>query len=130
LGAGAYEERADGVVIAAGEELAADEVVRTERVILEGWAMSAEGGVTVAFDPTLDDELIREGEALELIRALNEQRKREGLELTDRIELRLPAEHAEVVDHHRDWIAAEVLATAIEIDAAVSEPVLAKTEAG
>ena len=41
------------------------------------------------FDPTLDDELIREGAALELIRALNEQRKQEGLELTDRIELRL-----------------------------------------
>jgi isoleucyl-tRNA synthetase len=127
LAAGDYEERADGVVVAAGEELAGDEVVRTERVILEGWAMAAEGGVTVAFDPTLDDELIREGAALELIRALNEQRKQEGLELTDRIELRLPAEYAELVDHFEDWIAAEVLATAIDVDESVSEPVLAKT---
>ncbi len=130
LGAGDYEERADGVVVAAGEELAPTEVVRTERVILEGWALAAEGGVTVAFDPALDDELIREGAALELIRALNEQRKQEGLELTDRIELRLPAEHAELIDHHRDWIAAEVLATAIEIDQSVAEPVLAKTAEG
>ena len=82
------------------EELAGDEVVRTERVILEGWAMAAEGGVTVAFDPTLDDELIREGAALELIRALNEQRKQEGLELTDRIELRRP----DAVDELGQWV--------------------------
>jgi isoleucyl-tRNA synthetase len=126
LAGGNYEERGDGVVLVIGEELAPEEVVRTERVILAGWAMSAEGGVTVAFDPTLDDDLVREGKALELIRALNEQRKQEGLELTDRIELRVPGEHADLVEHYRDWIASEVLATVIQVDDAISEPALTK----
>jgi isoleucyl-tRNA synthetase len=128
LARGEYEDLDDGGVRVAGETLAPSEVQRSERVILEGWVVAYDGGVSVAIDPTLDDELILEGRALELIRALNEQRKQEQLALTDRVALRLPAEHADLVDAYRDWIAAEVLATSIEIDEATTDPVMTRDE--
>ncbi len=125
LAAGDYEER-DGVVVAAGFELAPAEVIRTERVALEGWAVAHDGGLSVALDPELDDELILEGRALDLVRALNDLRKQEGLELTDRVDVRLPAEVADVVERYRDWIADEVLAVSVAVDEGLGEPALAK----
>ena len=123
---GDYEDLDGGGVLVAGETLSADEVQRTEKVILEGWVVAHDGNVSVALDPVLDDELILEGRALELVRALNEQRKQEGLELTDRIVLRLPVQHSEVVAEYSDWIAGEVLATTIELDDSLDTPVIEK----
>lgn len=129
LAEGDYEDLDDGGVRVAGETLGADEVERTEKVVLEGWVVAHDGRVSVAIDPALDDELIMEGRALELIRALNDQRKQEGLELTDRIVLRLPSEHADLVDAYHDRIAGEVLATAIEVDETIDAPVLVRDAA-
>ncbi len=128
LARGEYDDLPDGGVSAAGETLSADEVQRTERVVLEGWVVVQDGNVSVAIDPTLDDELVLEGRALEVIRALNEQRKQEQLALTDRIALRLPPEHADLVDTFRDWIAAEVLATSIEVDSDLDAPTISRDE--
>jgi len=130
LGRGEYQSHEDGSVTAAGETLTADEVVRTEKVILDGWVVAHDGGVSVAIDPTLDDELILEGQALELIRNLNEERKNAGLQLTDRIRLRLPSTHEVLIAAHREWIANEVLATSIDIDPDLDEPALTVDEAG
>ncbi len=124
LAGGHLAERADGSVEVAGEVLTADEVVRTERVVLDGWVVAHDGQVSVAIDPNLDDELLLEGRALELIRALNEQRKSEGLQLTDRIGLRLPSSDSEVLDAYGELIAAEVLATSIELDDTLESPVM------
>jgi isoleucyl-tRNA synthetase len=124
LAAHDYEDLPDGGVGAAGVTLGPDEVIRTEKVVLEGWVVAHDGGVSVAIDPTLDHELILEGRALELIRALNEERKQAGLELTDRVLLSVPVEHADVVEAHKDWIAAEVLATAIVVESGLEHPVL------
>jgi isoleucyl-tRNA synthetase len=126
---GHYEIDDQGNVLAAGEELKPEEVIRTERVVLEGWIAAHDGAISVAIDPELDDELIKEGRALELIRLLNDRRKQAGLELTDRIALRLPTEHADLVDSYQDWIASEVLATSVKLDDSLDEPELMKTEA-
>jgi hypothetical protein len=53
-------------------------------------------------------------------------RKQAGLELTDRIVVRLPSELAELAERHGDWIKAEVLAVRIELDGAEGEPVIEK----
>jgi isoleucyl-tRNA synthetase len=124
LALGEYEDLDGGGVSAAGETLGPDEVLRTEKVVLDGWLVAHDGNVSVAIDPTLDDELILEGRALELVRGLNEERKKAGLELTDRIALRLPPEHAEVVGTYHDWIAGEVLAVSVDIDDSLESPVL------
>ena len=124
LAAGDYEVRDDGSVFAAGEVLAPNEVVRTETVTVEGWGVAQDGNLSVAVDLDLDDDLIMEGRVYDLVRALNEQRKQEGLDLTDRISLRLPSEHADLVERHGEWIASEVLATSIEVDEAISAPVI------
>jgi isoleucyl-tRNA synthetase len=83
--------------------------------------------VSVAVDPRLDEELVLEGRALELIRLINEQRKQEGLDLTDRIELRLPADQADLLAAHGDWIASEVLATKLTVAEGLQRPELAVT---
>jgi isoleucyl-tRNA synthetase len=124
LARGDFEDLEDGGVTVAGETLSPDEVQRTEKVVLEDWVVAHDGNVSVAVDPTLDEELIMEGRALELIRALNEQRKQEDLALTDRIVLRLPAEHSDLVEALGDWIAGEVLATSVEIDSDLGSPAM------
>ena len=122
LAAGEFEPNEDGSLSAAGELLAPHEVVRTERVTLEGWVAAHDGEISVALDPTLDDDLIREGRALELIRAINDLRKQRDLNLTDRIELTLPADYRDLIERYEDWIAAEVLATTIVLDAERKSP--------
>ncbi len=70
-------------------------------------ALAQEGGYAVAIDTTVDDELRAEGIARDLIRLLNDQRKAAGLEIADRIHVRLCATgRVEAAAHaHRDWIA-------------------------
>jgi isoleucyl-tRNA synthetase len=74
-----------------GHELEPDEVF-VEHVGKEGWAVAADNGLTVALDTVLDDELLREGRVLDLIHTVNAMRRDAGLELTDRIRLRIPDE--------------------------------------
>ena len=91
-----------------------DEVIRGERVALEGWAIAEDDGISVAFDTTLDDELRREGRVLDLVHALNAMRKSAGLELTDRIVVTLPRREEDLLAY-RDRIANEVLAREIKL---------------
>ncbi len=58
----------------------------------------------------------REGQARELVRALNDLRKSERLAISDRavVSLTVAPELRPALDEHRDWIASEVLATRID----------------
>jgi isoleucyl-tRNA synthetase len=71
--------------------------------------------VTVALDLGLDDELVLEGEAYELIHQVNSLRKERGFELTDRIALTVPEAQRKLADRHGEWISREVLATSIDV---------------
>jgi isoleucyl-tRNA synthetase len=85
----------------------------------EEFALAQEGGYAVAIDTLVDDELRAEGIARDLIRMLNDQRKADGLEIADRVRVRLGATgRVEAAAHlHRDWIAREVLAVEFDVDA-------------
>ncbi|MBD0338440.1 MAG: isoleucine--tRNA ligase, partial [Thermoleophilia bacterium] len=109
------EELGDGRVRAAGHELGPEELI-VERHSEPGWAHSERFSVWI--DTELDEELRREGRVLDLIRQLNELRRQAGLELTDRIVVRLPSQHADLLEQHEDWIKDEVLAVRIEVDGA------------
>ena len=112
-------------VVAEGETLGPDELLREREPVNEGWATAYEGDLSVELDTELDDELVLEGRVLDLIRQLNEMRKTAGLELTDRIRVRLPREHAEL-EPHFGRIAQEVLAVEIELDGGAPEPAIEK----
>jgi isoleucyl-tRNA synthetase len=113
-----YEELDEGRVRAAGEELGPDDVIRGERLSVDGFVMANDDTVSVALSTELDDELRRERRVRDLIRAINQMRKDAGLEITDRIVAILPAADADLVDAHGDWIKKETLAVELRVDGA------------
>ena len=124
LARGEFEEL-DGGRFRVGEyELSPDEVL-VERAGKEGWAVASANGFTVALDTALDSELELEAAVLDLIHQLNAMRKEQGLELTDRIRIKLPAALSDLL-RHEDWIKQETLAIEIEIDGDIAEPQISK----
>ena len=79
---------------------------------IPGWLVSSVGGVTVALDITLDDQLRGEGLARELVNRVQNLRKDAGLEVTDRITLTVSAEPnvEAVMKDNLGYIADETLA--------------------
>jgi isoleucyl-tRNA synthetase len=79
-----------------------------------GWSVAADGGETVALELDITPELRREGLAREVIRLVQDARKADGLEVSDRITLRWEAADPDLtaaLTEHGQLIAAEVLAT-------------------
>jgi len=86
----------------------------------EGFAAAQEGGLVVAFDTQLDDDLIAEGIARDLVRIINDMRKSAGFDVSDRITLSYRLVSGEdsndaryvrdALVRHRDYISAETLA--------------------
>ncbi len=103
-------------------ELGPDDVEVRARTHAE-LTLAEDGGLAVALDTALDDELRAEGLARELARALNEHRKALGLDLADRVrvELRTTGPVAAAARRHAEWIAAEVLATSFEVTEPAAE---------
>ncbi|WP_372767221.1 isoleucine--tRNA ligase [Lutibacter sp.] len=54
---------------------------------IEGWLVANQGGLTVALDITITDDLRMEGNARELVNRVQNLRKDSGLEVTDKITL-------------------------------------------
>ena len=54
---------------------------------IEGWLVANQGGLTVALDVTITEDLRNEGNARELINRVQNLRKESGLEVNDRIKL-------------------------------------------
>src|SRR5206468_2274629 len=124
LARGEFDELDGGRFRVGEHELSPDEVL-VERTGKEGWAVASTDGVTVALDTALDPELELEALVLDLIHQINAMRREQGLELTDRIRITLPAAQSELL-RHEDWIKQETLAVEIEIDGASAEPRIAK----
>jgi isoleucyl-tRNA synthetase len=110
LARGEFEELGGGRFRVNGHVLEPGEVL-VERVGREGWAVAAGDGLTVALDTGLDEDLLREGRLYDLIRAVNQLRKDEGLALTDRIRLWIPDADLLV---YEDRIKQETLAVSVE----------------
>ncbi len=82
---------------------------------LDGYRVEAESGRAVALALELDDELLREGLAREIVHAVQNARRDAGLEVTDRIGLVLGGD-SELLDAaraHEAYVAGETLATTV-----------------
>jgi len=56
---------------------------------IEGWLVANQGNLTVALDVTISEELRKEGIARELVNRIQNLRKESGLEVTDKIKLKI-----------------------------------------
>lgn len=84
---------------------------------IPGWLVSNEGNITVALEVELTDELKMEGMARELINRIQNLRKENGLEITDRIMVTV-APHEETnaaIKSFGEMIKSQVLANDIKI---------------
>ena len=93
------------------------EDVLIETSSAEGYACAEDLGYLTALDTTLNDELISEGFARELVRSIQDARKQAGLEVSDRITLGVSGSAAveTALATHRDYIMSETLATKWEV---------------
>ena len=112
-------------VIAEQEVILEKEDVEIINEDIPGWLVANEGNVTVALEVELTEELLQEGLARELINRIQNMRKDNGLEITDRIDI-LVAEHEKMnaaIEHYGEYIKGQVLADNITIAANDGEEV-------
>ncbi len=83
----------------------------------EGYSCEADAGFLTAIDTTLNEDLVNEGYAREVVRSVQDARKQAGLEVSDRITLGVSGSTAieAALNIHRDYVMAETLATAFEV---------------
>ena len=84
-----------------------------------GWQVASLGKLTVALDVALTNELKQEGIARELINRIQNLRKSSGLEVTDKINVKLNGNSlvAQAVSNNLSYICAEILAVNLILDA-------------
>ena len=91
---------------------------------LEGYQVERAGTHAVALNLELTDELRREGLAREVVHAVQAARKSAGLNVEDRIALRLGGDGdlLAAVRAHEAYVSTETLATSLETDSSDGEP--------
>ncbi|NKB70683.1 MAG: isoleucine--tRNA ligase [Candidatus Latescibacteria bacterium] len=109
------------IEVADGQITLADlDVQRREK---EGTVVAIENNLAVGLDIQLNDELVREGLAREIVNRVQNMRKEAGLEVADRINLWIDGSPAvaAAADQHGSYIATETLADNLEVAPAPPE---------
>ncbi|CAM2068808.1 Isoleucine--tRNA ligase [Sulfidibacter corallicola] len=103
----------NGSIELAGHELSVDDFLidRNER---EEMVVSTEGGLTIALDTHLTDELKLEADAREMVNRIQNLRKELDFNVEDRVRLKLDADWlATCLAQHGDYIQRETLAVSV-----------------
>jgi isoleucyl-tRNA synthetase len=109
--------RANATTILGDYEIALDDLVVTE-VPKSGWMVASHDGESVALDLELTPALIAAGNIREVIRAIQERRKSDGFDISDRITViwNSDAESVATIESGISHISEEVLATSMQRD--------------
>ncbi len=115
------EEGGTVTVVLDGEDVElAKEDVELRVQAEQGFAISGAGAIVVALDVELDDELRRRGLVRELVRQVQDQRKEQGFDVSDHVELWL---QGVVLDEaERSLLAREVLADRVNAGSGAGAP--------
>jgi len=100
------------------------EDVTVDRDVATEWLVQSAGSYVAALDPTLTEELRREGLAREVVNRVQRLRKEAGYEYTTRIALWVdgPPAVLEAVRAHADYLAGETLARGLRVGESPEEP--------
>jgi isoleucyl-tRNA synthetase len=112
-----------GIAVAGREHaLSAEDLILTMKAP-DGYSVEREGAHAVALDLAIDDDLLREGRAREIVHAVQNARKTAGLQVEDRIDLGLEGDPAllDAAAAYGDYLARETLAVALHLRGPVAE---------
>ncbi len=89
---------------------------------IPGWLVANEGRLTVALDITVTDDLKKEGLARELVNRIQNIRKSNGFDITDKVNIRIAStpDSDAAIQAYKEYISNQVLANSIEI---TSDPI-------
>ena len=112
--------RSTGITSIGTWEIALEDLVITE-VPKTGWSVSSHDGESVALDLELTPALLAAGNVREVIRFIQERRKSDGLDISDRVNITWNAtdEIAEAIESDKQHIADEVLALSMVRDGSI-----------
>ena len=107
---GQYTLNLDGeeIIISTNDvEIAAEDI--------PGWSVASKGSLTVALDITITEELQNEGNARELVNRIQNIRKENNFDLTDRISVKLltNVNLKNSIDQYKEYICREILADSV-----------------
>jgi len=92
---------------------------------IPGWEVASDGQLTVALDTTLTDELVAEGHAREIVNRIQNRRKENDFDVTDRIHVSIKRHESIPTSVEEDvygsYIKAEVLADNLEWSDSINE---------
>lgn len=106
-------------ILVEGEQIVlTPEDLAVERKVLGGAVAATEKGITIVLDTALNEELLMEGLARELVNKINSMRRDLGFAVTDRIAVVIQTTDRvrESFEKHRDYICGEVLAISVLFD--------------
>ena len=124
-------ERAEGdytLALPSGDVVLTKEDYEINSEDMPGWLVASEGSLTVALDIVQTPELIREGNARELIHPIQTLRKERDLDVTDRIETVVYAggeaykQIEEALAAFGDYVAAQTLSLSLSLKPAEEAP--------
>ncbi len=89
------------------------DIIKTE---IDNYAVESEGELTVALETLLTDKLLNEGFAREVVNKVQNMRKTNGFEVTDRIEIFVVSSEklVDALSEYNDFIKSETLADLLE----------------
>jgi isoleucyl-tRNA synthetase len=124
LDAGELQTLEQGGTIQIGEWELRGEDVTVSREVASAWLVQADGPFVVALDPELNDDLVQEGLAREVVNRVQRLRKEAGYEYTTRIELSVSGAEDVVAATRafQGYVEGETLARRMVFDAALDEP--------
>ncbi|MBQ9201193.1 MAG: isoleucine--tRNA ligase [Bacteroidales bacterium] len=97
---------------------------------IPGWLVANDGRLTVALEVEISESLREEGLARELVNRIQNLRKSQGFEITDRIRIQLT--HHEATDravlHWQQYIASQTLAESVSLEDSLTEATLLDME--